>query len=189
VGAEHKAIAEHLISVAPTSKAYTHPERVVVGIDENLNHNSVWMMLGGAVATGHVSTTVALWHELRKQESGKHITVNGGYPTGVVYGFDWGHRVQGDRLIDPEVVDFALTHLYTYRRVVLLSADQKRGPQELRGILRRDVAPVMNSRRDHGLSLVLLRKLPNSPLKTYADKVWSFLVAAQFESGFDEEAL
>ncbi len=189
MGAEHKAMAEYLISVAPTSKAYTHPERVVVGIDENLNHNSVWLMLGGAVATGHVFMTVALWQELREQASGKHITVNGSHPTEVAHGFDWGHRVQGDRLPDPEVVDFALVHFYTYRRVVLLSADQKLGRQELRGILRRDVAPVMNSRRDHGLSLVLLQKLPNSPLKTYADKVWSFLAAARFESGFHEEAL
>ena len=77
--------------------------------------------------------------------------------------------------------------LYYYRRVIVLSADRHKNPDGLRSSLHRDVGPILNEDRAHGLCLVLILKQPNTVMADYAAWVDAYLRFGTILPGYREE--
>jgi hypothetical protein len=127
------------------------------------------------------------WYELRVTGSGESINVGGGAPRGVHDGFDWGYRRLGDSWSDWQVVQMAVAHLSTARRVILLSADRHGDREGLKTILNREIRPLLNRDLSHGLSLVLLLQRPRTRTEGYVKGVEAYLRRAPFEPGFQQQ--
>ena len=137
MGESHRAAAERIVELAKTSESLE--SRTVVGVDENLRHPELYPVLRALVSeVPFVIGTDTLWHEQRQTSEGKRLLAGGGSPVGVVKGHDWGKPIPGLSWPDARVVEHALATLYSYPRVVVLSADRRKNRDGLRSILYRD---------------------------------------------------
>jgi hypothetical protein len=80
----------------------------------------------------------------------------------------------------------AVSYLYSYRHVVLLSANRRGDPKGLRSILRNEVAPALREQRPDGLALTLLLQIPGTTVKGFAGRILRTLRAWEFVPGFRE---
>ena len=151
----HRAAAENLVALAPTSEAYGPEPRTALGIDECLAHPALGNAVHQLIQAGDVFMATPMWQELRRQKSGKIISTGGGGPIGEALGLDWGVRLPGDHWPDDRVVAMALGSLYVYRRVIILSANRKGDRAGLRVLLHQEVGPVLNRDGQHGLTLAV----------------------------------
>lgn len=190
MAASHRAACERLVSLAPESAAYGPTLRTIVGIDENALHPELAPTLRGLLRDiPDVFMILPLWHEIRETVEGETFVSGGGSPTGIHDGVDWGRRRPGDSYSDEKVVKHALSYLYVYRRVIVLSQNRRKDPSGLRSILFRDVGPVLNADRSHGLAMILLLKQPNTSMRLYGEKVAAYMRSAAFEPGYFEGRL
>jgi hypothetical protein len=187
MAASHRAACEKIVSLAPGSQAYGNTLRTAIGLDENMLHPGLSATLRGLLlGVPDVFMVTPLWAEVRDLKDGVPLLAAGGSPTGLFEGEDWGQRRPGDSWSDSDVVKRALSHLYTYRRVIVLSADRKQSPGELRGILRHDVGPVLNADTSHGLALILFLKQPKTPMLRYGERLNSYVRSTAFMPGYFE---
>jgi hypothetical protein len=181
------AFVRGIIERREQSEAYVSPPRVLVAVDENLNSPVVWNSLTAVVSIGsrwplayefHAAHAWVEIHEL----GGSRIQVGGGSKLG-------GKRVEGDSYPDRGVAALALAPLLSYQRVVVLTADRKKGPEEVRGILHREVRPVFETHPDADLGVHLVLKGRRTMLDEFALGVVRILLRAEFAPGFHERSV
>lgn len=187
MAARHRAACEKIVSLAPGSQAYGNTRRTVIGLDENMLHPALSTTLRALLLdVPDVFMITPLWAEIRDVKDGVPLLAAGGSPTGFRDGEDWGQRRPGDSWSDSDVATHALTYLYMYRRVIVLSADLKRSPGELRGIFQHDVGPVLSADTSHGLALILFLKQPKTPMLRYGERLDSYVRSTAFAPGYFE---
>lgn len=186
---KHGPGTESLVALAPLSRAYGPTRRTLLGVDESVAQPPVADAVQRLVGAGQVFAALPLWYEQRQRDNGEIFTSHGAPGGGVVHGRDWGKRVPGDSWSDDQVVATAVCYLYRYRRVIILTADRRRDHEGLGAILRRDVAPVLNRDRSHGLSLVLLVKHRRATIEAYARRAVKYVCMEPFTPGFVREMI
>ncbi|HEY9510146.1 MAG TPA: hypothetical protein VIV82_09825 [Verrucomicrobiae bacterium] len=182
----HRNACQKLAELVANSSADVHRKRIAVGVDECVNHISVWSVLKQLLISEQIFLSTALWQEARILNTGERIRASGGTPTGDFHHFDLGFRPASDSFSDCRVVNQALALLLIYQNVVILSANTSNDIDGLRRILHRDVAPVLNATTSHGSSLRLLLKRPKTRLLAYACCVGNHLASEAGDIGFHE---
>jgi hypothetical protein len=161
-------------------------QRVVVGIDECVATKPIKTTLNKLLIEDVIGLSRSFWQEIRKTQDGEIVSSMAEIPSGVHNGFDAGVRILGDSWPDFRVVEFALAHLYSYRTVIVLSANRRGDQFGLRSILHRGVGPLMNTELSHGRMLTVLLQRPKTTSTGYASRVEVYLRNLKFKPGFGE---
>jgi hypothetical protein len=176
-----------MLEVVKAGPPPTGRQQIIVGVDECMAGQAVEDALRPLVAAGIIDQAMSLWWEVRTSASGEMISTHGGAPVGLSsLGVDFGHRRPGDRCSDAEVASFAVAELYSECCLVLLTENRRDGPDGLRPILHREVGPLLNADTRHGRSLIVLLRMPRTPLPIYIGRAVAYLRAGAFPLGFAE---
>lgn len=182
----HRAAIDKLVALAPTSQAYGEELRTVLGIDECVTQRPIQTAIRQLLRSDEILMAVPMWQERRRLATGEIISAVGSPGIGQVHEFDWGTRIPGDSWPDDQVVAMALAYLYTYRRVIILSANRRGDRGGLRNLLHQEVKPALNRDLAHGLSLVLLLQRPKTSVAAYAHNLTQLVPQLGFTPGFRE---
>ena len=182
---------ERLVALAPHSLAYGPVCRTVVGVDECVASSETQAALAELVRAEAIAMAFPLWQERQARQDGTVVNAVGASrpPSGEPSALDAERRLSGDSWPDDQVVALAIGYLYSYRQVVLLSANRAGDARGLKALLHGDVKPVLNRDTDHALSMVLLLQRPRTSSSGYASRVRGFIENMSFTPGFAEVML
>ena len=159
---------------------------VAVGVDESLPLAPINDCLRPLVSSGTVGTVFALWFESRVRANGEIFTAGGGSPFGHRFGLDSGKRRSLWSWPDSRVVQHAIAYLYSYKTVVILTADRAGNVGGLRPIVHQIIRKPFDEHLSGRNNLIILLKRPRSSAAGYAKRVANHLMAGCHPRGFSE---
>jgi hypothetical protein len=185
---DYKPLVEAVLAHAPGTGSKTP----LVCLDECVRGPAVKDLVLRLCEDGLAAGTMPLWNERRIRQDGSILYVWGGVDrsrpfsnAGIPDKASWD---------DQEVVYTAVSQLYDYPRVVILTENTKRDTCGLRDILNKQVAPLLSPTLQQTRSLTTLfvtikqgKKGKGAPdYETYSRRVTEFFKSGQFEVGYSE---
>lgn len=183
---KHQEATETLVALAYFSKAYGNSRRTVIGVDECVAQAPVAEVVKELVGTGLATMAFPMWQERRVQADGTVISTVGTPSSDSASTFDGGNALLVTVGLTIRLSPWQIAYLYSYRRVIILSANRMGDRTGLRSLLRNEVAPVLNRDTSHGLSLQLLLQVPRTSASGYATRLRQLIPALPVSLGFAE---
>lgn len=162
-----------------------------IGIDECFNRSEIKILVAKLLNEGLARSANSLWIEQRLLVDGSTLYAYGGVSkndesTMVLLNGDIGKPVKYVSYEDLQVVDYLITHFFSYGKIVLLTENTKNNQNGLRRVLNEQIQPALVEHHGDKLSLTTLFKKGKTNTDDYCSKVYEFFEKGEINFGYNQ---
>ena len=162
-----------------------------VGVDECFNRSEIKLLVSKLLNEGLARSSNSLWVEQRLLDDGSILHAYGGLSkkdksSMVLLDGNIGNPVKHASFEDLQVVDYLITHFFSYGKIVLLTENTKNNQNGLRRILNEQIQPALAKHHSNKLCLTALFKRGKTSIDDYCSKVYEVLKKSDLNIGYEQ---